>query len=160
MVKLQSFIQKKFRKSASWMKLFINLVLSAILVVFSFRASEGQMDAAIRARVAGYTLVMAHSLQKKLASLAALGTQDVIVCEQGIKTTQEGEQTDPDRSLMHQFANDVRAAQTIQATNSEDSVLDEKKAFTFVKKIRVPRTGVICQENILAPPKILEKKGH
>ncbi len=50
------------------MKLFINLVLSAILVVFSFRASEGQMDAAIRARVAGYTLVMAHVLQKKLAS--------------------------------------------------------------------------------------------
>jgi hypothetical protein len=72
--------------------------------------------------------------------------------EQGIKTTQKREQTDPDRSLMHQFANDVRAAQTIQAdsrrTNSEDSVLEEKKAFTFVSKMRVPRTGVFCQQNI------------
>jgi hypothetical protein len=73
--------------------------------------------------------------------------------EQGIKTTQKrDEQTDPDRFLMQQFANDVRAAQTIQAvsrrTNSEDSVLDEKKAFTFVSKMRVPRTGVFCQQNI------------
>jgi 1-acyl-sn-glycerol-3-phosphate acyltransferase len=57
--------------------------------------------------------------------------------EQGIKTMQKRQQTDPDRFLMQQFANNVRAAkeraaQTIQTvfrrTNSEDSVLDEKKA--------------------------------
>jgi hypothetical protein len=45
------------------MKIFVNLVLLAILVVFSMRASEGQIDAAtIRAVVAGYTLVMAYVL--------------------------------------------------------------------------------------------------
>jgi hypothetical protein len=58
--------------------------------------------------------------------------------EQGIKTMQKRQQTDPDRFFIQQFANDIRDAKeqaahtTIQAifcqTNSEDSILDEKKA--------------------------------
>jgi hypothetical protein len=93
---------------------------------------------------------MAHVLQKKSASFVDLGTKRIIEVEQGIKTMQKRQHTD--RFLMHQFANDVRAAQTVQAvlrrTNSEDSVVHEKKAFTFVSRsMRVPRTGVFWKQN-------------